>query len=97
MSGVGSSSITSSLLAEKAASFATLSRILGYSSVSILFSCIKTLQVVQEDSVPGIGSKQADPNVPCFPQEVQEDAVLLPGCGVSPAKPSLSAAAAGGK
>src|SRR6266699_2080239 len=80
MSGVGSSSITSSLLAEKAASFATLSRILGYSSVSILFSCIKTLQEVQEDSVPGIGSKQADPNVPCFPQGAGSRLGRCPQC-----------------
>src|SRR5215467_1546236 len=98
MSGVGSSSITSSLLAEKAASFATLSRILGYSSVSILFSCIKTLHEVQEDAMllPGSSSKQLAPNIPYFPQEVQEDSVLLPGAGVSPANPSLSAAACGG-
>src|SRR5579885_3296250 len=38
--GVGRRSITSALLAENAASLATFSRILGYSSVRILFSCI---------------------------------------------------------
>src|SRR5258707_394773 len=38
--GVGRKSLTSALLAEKAASCATFSRILGYSSVRMLFSCI---------------------------------------------------------